>query len=37
MAELDYTGKKTSPVVEGGQTNALTITAGNASLTSLLI
>jgi len=37
MAELDYTGKKTSPVVEGGQTNALTITAGNASLTSLII
>jgi hypothetical protein len=37
LQTLDYTGKKTSPVSEGGQTNALTITAGNASLTSLII
>ena len=37
LKTLDYTGKKTSPVTEGGQTNSLTITSGNASLTTLLI
>jgi len=37
LQELDYTGKKTSPVTEGGQVNTLTITSGNASLTTLTI
>ncbi len=37
LKTLDYTGKKTSPVTEGGQTNSLTITSGNASLTTLII
>jgi len=37
LTTLDYTGKKTSPVSEGGQVNTLTITSGNASLTTLTI
>ena len=37
LQELDYTGKMNTPVQEGGQVNTLTITSGNASLTTLTI
>ena len=37
MTVLDYTGKKITPITQGGQTNDLTITAANASLTELII
>ena len=37
LVELDYTGKLVTPAVENGQVNALTISSGNASLTTLKI
>ena len=37
LVTLDYTGKLVTPAVENGQVNALTITSGNASLTTLSI
>ena len=37
LVTLDYTGKLVTPAVENGQVNALTITSGNASLTTLTI
>ena len=37
MTVLDYTGKKVTPITQGGQTNDLTITGANASLTELII
>jgi hypothetical protein len=37
LVSLDYTGKKDATPNPGGQANTLTITSGNASLTSLII
>ena len=37
LTTLDYTGKLVSPATAGGQVNALTISSGNASLTTLTI
>ena len=37
MLNLDYTGKLVSPATAGGQVNALAISTGNASLTTLTI
>jgi hypothetical protein len=37
MTTLEFTGKKVSPVTQGGQTNDLTITAANVSLETLVI
>jgi hypothetical protein len=37
LVTLDYTGKLVSPATAGGQSNALTVGSGNASLTTLTI
>lgn len=37
MTTLEFTGKKESPITQGGQTNDLTITNANASLENLTI
>ena len=37
MTTLEFTGKKVSPVTQGGQTNDLTITSANVSLETLVI
>ena len=37
LTTLNFTGELNSPVTQGGQTNALTVTSANASLTTLNI
>lgn len=37
LTKLDFTGKKANPVGPGNQNNSLTVTAANASLTTLVL